>query len=74
MLVDVNDPLVDMKDPVVSFAKSRQAIIGTVTNRGHCISGATAASANDATLKPCAACKQIKIGATPLSAHLVVAG
>ena len=55
--------LVDVKDPVVSFAKSMWAIAGTtvkfripaLTYRGHCISGSTTPSANDATLQPCAA-------------------
>ena len=57
--------LVDAKDVIVSFTKSREAITGTInklqipalTYKGHCISSTAMPSANDATLQSCAASK-----------------
>ena len=52
---------VAVKDPILSFVKSRRAITGTLakfqlpalTYRGHCISSTAMPSANDATPQPC---------------------
>ena len=61
--------LVDMKNPMVSFVKSRQAIAGTVnklqipaiSSSGHCISGTAMSSVNDTTLQHCPAYEQTRI-------------
>ena len=53
-------PQVDVKDPTVSFMKSRRAIAGTMnklqipelTYRGHCSNGPATPEANDAILQP----------------------
>ena len=57
-----------LKDPMVSFTKSRRAIARTLnkfkipalTSRGHCISGTAMPSANDATLQHYAAYKWMR--------------
>ena len=58
--------LVHVKDPTVSFTKSRRAITSAIvkfqlpvlTRRGHCINGTATPSADDATPQPCAAHNQ----------------
>ena len=56
----------DVKDPMVSFVKSRRAVASTMakfqisalTTKGHYTSGAAMPSVNDATAQPCAAYKE----------------
>ena len=58
--------LVDVRDPMVTSAKRRRAIAGSMakfqipahSSRGHCITGTATSSANDATPQPCVAHEQ----------------